>query len=133
MCMGCIAPLLAPLLLWLGLPVPNLIAGPWRYILAIFATYRAVQMVGLDDGPFGLFLWIRERLGVYDRGEDGKPRRAIARSLSCPHCIGMWLALLNCYFVLWPKLEGDLLLIIFGLAGACSLLHELVHGPREGW
>jgi len=133
MCAGCLVPFLAPILAWLGLPVPLLPAGPLRYVLAVLATYRMVQMVGLDDGPFGLFLWLREKIGVYDRGPNGEPKRAIARPLACPHCLGMIIALLNGYLVLWPALDGDILLVVFGLAGAFSSLQEWLHGPREGW
>ena len=133
MCAGCLVPLLAPILAWLGLPVPMLPSGPMRYILALLATYRMVQMLGLDDGPFGLFFWLREKIGVYDRGANGQPRRSFARMFACPHCLGMIFGFLNAYFVLWPGLDGDLMLVIFGLAGGFSLLQELIHGPREGW
>lgn len=133
MCAGCLMPFLAPILAWLGLPVPLLPSGALRYVLAALATYRMVQMAGLDDGPFGLFLWLRERLGVYDRGENGEPKRAVARMVGCPHCLGMIFAFLNGYFALWPALDGDLLLVVFGIAGAQALLQELVHGPRGGW
>lgn len=133
MCAGCSVPFLVPLLAWLGLPVPLLPSGPLRYVLAALATYRMVQMVGLDDGPFGVFFWLRERVGVYDRGPNGEPKRPWARPLACPHCLGMVLACLNGFFVLWPTLDGDLMLVLFGIAGAFSVLQEVIHGPREGW
>jgi len=133
MCAGCLTPFLAPLLAWLGLPVPLLPAGPLRYVLAALAIYRLVQMAGLDDGPFGVFLWLRERLGVYDRGPNGQPKRMLARTLACPYCLGMLFAFLNGYLLLWPTLDGELFLVIVGLAGAQAVLQELIHGSREGW
>ena len=133
MCFGCLTPLIMPLLTWLGLSVPTFLSTNARYIFAILATYRMVMMVGLDDGPFGLFFWLRERVGVYDRGPNGEPKRPWARSLACPHCLGMVFALLNGYFVLWPGVDGDVMLLLFGIAGAFTVVQELIHGPREGW
>ena len=133
MCFGGLAPWLAPILAWLGLPVPLLPSGTLRYILAALACYRMVQAVGLDDGVFGAMLWIRERAGAYDRGSNGQPRRALGRMLACPYCLGSVFGFLNACLALWPSLEGDLLLVVFGIAGAQALLREIIHGPREGW
>ena len=91
-----------------------------RYALAALAIYRLVMLVCTDDGPFDVFLRIRERAGVYDRGADGQPTRALGRLLACPYCVGMWWATVIGMLALWPSLIGRLIVIMPG--GARALL-----------
>lgn len=123
MCIPCIAPWLAALLAVLGLEEPLLFSGPIRWAMAALATYRMVDYFRVDDGPFGLHEWIRERVGCYDLDEDGSPRGRIARFLVCPHCQGLLWASVFGILALSRGLWGDVLMVIFSVAGAQSLLH----------
>jgi len=133
MCIPCLFPWLAALLAKLGLEAPTLPYGAVRYWLGALACYRLVMLIGLDDGPFGMFLWLRIKAGRYDLGTNGQPRRALGRLLACPYCLGIWAASMVILLALWPSLVGDVILFAFALAGAQALLQEWQHGPREGW
>lgn len=133
MCFPCVSPLVAAILAMLGLPYPILPEGGLRYVLGVLAVYRLVMMIGLDDGPFNLLLRFRTWAGVYDLGPNGQPRRGGGRFLACPYCVGVLVAAVVTFLVLWPTFGGDILLIAYGLAGAQAVLQERLHGAREGW
>lgn len=131
MCVPCALPWFAALLARLGLAYPLFPTGGVRYALAALAIYRLVMLVCTDDGPFDVFLRIRERAGVYDRGADGQPTRALGRLLACPYCVGMWWATVIGMLALWPSLIGDVLIVIYGLAGAQALIQDRIYGGRD--
>jgi len=122
-CIPCIAPWLAALLAALGLDIPLLPSGAARWTLAALATYRVVDHFRVDAGPFGLYDWARDRLGCYNLGPDGQPRNLVARFIVCPHCQGLLWACVFAVIAMSPSLGGDLLMVIFAIAGAQSLAH----------
>lgn len=123
MCIPCIAPWLTAVLAALGLDIPLLPTGAVRWTLAALATYRVVDHFRVDGGPFGLYDWARDRLGCYNLGPDGQPRNVIARFIVCPHCQGLLWACVFAVIAMSPSLGGDLVMVIFGVAGLQSLLH----------
>ena len=100
-----------------------------RWLLGALATYRLVQMLGLDDGPWDVFQIIRERLGAYRLGEQLVPLSWWGYLVRCPYCLGLYLAPLCAAACIWPTRVGDLLLGSLALAGAQALLQ----GKRKGW
>lgn len=106
-----------------------------RWLLAVFATYRVASMISHDEGPHvgwphspnqqGFFEAIRTRLGVYDYGPDGLPETNLARGLSCPLCVGVYVAALVMLAVVWPSKVGDWFLGWLGIAGAQTFLENL--------
>ena len=125
MCVPCALPWLAAFLAKYGLDDPWLPAGIIRYILAAFATYRLVDNIRRDEGPFGITEWFRKIIGCYDYGTNGLPKRFFARMIMCPHCTGMLCATLFGMLALYPNFTGDVIMTIFGVAGFQSLLHTL--------
>jgi len=91
------------------------------------AVYRIAELIAIDDGPWDLFLRIRDWAGSYDLGEDGRPKRALGRFLKCPYCLGIWVALALAPVVLIPS-PLDWILIILGLAGAQALFESVSEG-----
>ncbi len=79
------------------------------YVLAAFATYYLALSIAREDGPFAMFLALRNRFT-----ED----TWFARGLRCIVCMSCWTALLFTLvlvalgsaawdaFVLWPALAG---------------------------
>lgn len=100
-----------------------------RLLLAAFAVYRMAALVAIDDGPGDVFLSLRSAAGAYQYGEDGRPSRGLGRLVACPHCVGVWVAVLAAAAVLFPSWVGDAMILLFGLAGAASWLQCV--GDRE--
>jgi hypothetical protein len=69
--------------------------------IVTLVVYRLARLIAIDEGPFllpnkagsGFFLFLRTKLGAYDNGENGLPKTGIGRGISCPHCVGLWVAL----------------------------------------
>jgi len=100
------------------LPLPE-----WaRLALAAFACFRLAQLLAHDEGPDGVFLKLRTRMGCYDYGANGQPKRAVGRFLKCPYCLGVWFAVPCAAGVLWPTIMGDAALAWLGIAGAQAWL-----------
>lgn len=131
MCIPCVAPWLAAILGWLGLDGWTSPYGAARLILAAFATYRLVDFVIVDDGPFGLHRKLRAALGVYDLDAEGKAKTVLGRMLGCAHCVGLGVALVTALMALSPHPVCDILLTLFGLAGIQSALHSWRGEKRE--
>jgi hypothetical protein len=76
------------------------------FVLLVLACYRVARFIVTDDGPWRFMLRIRTRLGVYDLGENGRPRSMLGEMFSCPYCIGLWVALFMAvglgWFLPWP-------------------------------
>lgn len=98
-----------------------------RVGLAALAVYRLAALVAIDSLPFDLMLRIRDAAGVYDRGADGRPTREFARLISCPYCIGLWLAIPAAAVCIWPARWSDAVLLVLGISGAAAYMQ----GPRQ--
>lgn len=94
-----------------------MLTQPERLILAALATYRLAQLVAIDDGPGDVFRRLR---GRFVGG-------TVASLIHCPYCVGVYAAAVCGLLVLWPTRVGDVILVIFGLAGAQAWLQ----GPRD--
>lgn len=90
--------------------------------VAVLANYRIARMLASEDGPFDLF----SRLNAWVGG--GK--NWVGRGLSCPLCVGFWLALPIALLVL-PLLPiaidwRSVLLLWLGIAGAQTVVQKVV-------
>lgn len=87
------------------------------------ATYRIARLFAIDEGPFNMFFRIRYALGAYNYDETGQPSSAVGRMISCPHCLGLYVAP-----VLWGAMQlphGDTIVLILAIAGAQSWLWSM--------
>jgi hypothetical protein len=89
------------------------------YLLSVLAVYRVARMVALEDGPGNVFQDVR-----------GALLRApawVQKGMSCPLCLGFWLALVPALVVVWAF---GLWLWVVGLwlaiAGGQAFLWDLV-------
>jgi hypothetical protein len=62
-------------------------------LLYILVCYRLSTLLTLDEGPLSVFLKIRTELGAYDYDKSGQAKTNLGRALTCPHCIGVWIAI----------------------------------------
>jgi hypothetical protein len=90
-----------------------------RILLAILSTYRLARLFTLEDGPGLIFTRLRIRLaarGVF-----------FSTLLSCPLCLGVWIAFAVTPFVFWQSW----VLIPFAIAGGqCAL--ETMNNEERG-
>ena len=85
--------------------------GFWpRLALAVLAAWRVTHLLAAEDGPFGLVLKLRQRLGSSMWGQ----------LMDCPYCVSLWVAL-----PLAALLATDLLgwgLSVLALSGAVCII-----------
>lgn len=107
-----------------------------RVFLAIFAIYRAASLISSEEGPYiswpktlgqiGIFKILRIKAGVFDRDETtGEPKTSLARGISCPLCVGIYISLLVTFAIFFHSMVGDFFIAWFGLAGAQVFLENL--------
>ena len=93
------------------------------FILLTLATYRLARLIAIDDGPADVLLKLRSLWGAYDYGENGQARTSLGRGLTCPYCVGFWVAGLAAFGAY--GFTPGVIVYWFALAGAQSLLQEL--------
>lgn len=91
-------------------------------VLCAFAVFRFAELLAIDD----ITLPLREKLGVYDLGENGKPKTFIGQLFSCSYCLGVWLSF-PC--ALWFDHTLTMPLTWFAIAGGQAFLQTI--GGRQ--
>lgn len=97
-----------------------------RIVLAVLATYRLVQFITVDDGPFMVFSRIRtlsERIGSHSQ-TPGDIYWCVDMLIHCPYCLGVWFGGATAALIVWPTLAGDFVLFALAIAGAQTMLQE---------
>ncbi len=89
-----------------------------RLLLAGLTTYRIAHMVALEDGPFEVFTWLRQRLGGDEQAT------WVGRGINCVLCIGFWSALLVAAWWFVPGWVGTLGLLWGGFSGFVLVMHR---------
>lgn len=90
-------------------------------ILATLATWRIALMLATEEGTFGVFAWVRERI-------DPQQTTWLGRGINCPYCISFWIALGWALLLAHqtPTMgRSETLLAWFGIAGGAALLQKL--------
>jgi hypothetical protein len=99
-----------------------------RILLAVAAVYR-VAMFAREEGAFGVFANTRALLGRWaSRSQHGGIAWTLAELSNCPHCAGVWLALLVFPAILWPSIYSDAVILILAIAGLQSYLTHKQEG-----
>lgn len=80
------------------------------------AVYRISRMIALEEGPFGLFVSLRERVDPFQHSWLG-------RGLNCPLCISFWAGI--GVAVVSRSQRGRMLLLPFALSGLGSFLYKM--------
>lgn len=92
---------------------------PFRFTLAVLATWRVAHLVAREDGPFDLIVRLRARAGD----------SVLGHLMDCPHCVGLWVALPAAWWLASTPLER--LVAWLAIAGGASLAERLVErDPR---
>lgn len=106
-------------------------AAEWivRLIIGILIAFRLTELVVFDDGPFDLCYRFRTWVGVYNIGEDDRPRTNLGRLVACPYCFGVYAAGLLA-IILAPSFSVEILALWGAIAGGQSVLQSLVRRPE---
>lgn len=69
-----------------------------KFLKFVFICYRLARLIAIDEGPAtdnktGPFMKLRIKLGAYNYNENGEVETNLGRFISCPHCVGVWIAL----------------------------------------
>lgn len=86
------------------------------FILACLATYRISRMIAVEEGPFAVFYYMRERVGV---------KSWVGRGIACTLCVSAWIAwpiaLLTPYAT-WQ----EYVLVALGSAAGTVIIHKVI-------
>jgi hypothetical protein len=82
------------------------------FVVASLATYRVALMLSQEEGPFGMFLWVRNRFTRDDW---------MGRGVRCLWCVSFWVGWLIALLVAWAG-WGEYILVALGLSGASVIL-----------
>lgn len=93
------------------------------FILLSFVCYRLAQLFTFDEGPFGLFHWLRVKVGAYDLGDNGKAKTGLGRAFNCPYCFGIWIALPLAFYAV--GIHPAVVVWWFAIAGLQAFLQGL--------
>jgi hypothetical protein len=101
-----------------------------RLTITALAIYRLSQLFSEDDGPGFIFkrlrAWTDRKAKVQqDAGQPFGLWCNLDEGINCPFCVGIYMAVGCALFLLWDNYWTDLFLLIFGLAGAQSLLQRI--------
>lgn len=83
-----------------------------EFLLLVLICYRLSLLIAKEEGPFGIFQKLRVIAGAYDYGANGLPSSNLGRGISCPLCVGVWIALLlsfyygQFFYVYWLAIAG---------------------------
>jgi hypothetical protein len=98
-------------------------------LLIGLAAWRLTALASYERGPFDIFLRARRVLGFQhddDGGPTAWPDNTLARMVSCPWCLGLWLVLP--VWGLWA-LEPTLV-VLLAAATVVVAIERWNHGPR---
>jgi hypothetical protein len=102
---------------------PEPVEGWLKLVLLSLACYRLAQLFVYDEGPFGVFQQLRLSIGGYDYNEQGQARTSLGRLITCPYCLGMWIALFMAVSAYgWP----EFIIYWLAIAGLQAFLQGLV-------
>lgn len=86
------------------------------------ASFRLSSLIALEEGPLSVFIKVRAELGAYDYDDQGRVKTSLGRGISCPYCVGVYIAALLyvAYKVRWLKP----IVQVFAVAGVQAALQD---------
>lgn len=88
-----------------------------RLVVAILATWRVTHLLVAEDGPWDIFVRIRNRLG----------ERFWGKLMDCFKCLSVWIAAPLAFFVGGNIIE--IVVLWLAISGGAILLEEYVREP----
>ena len=85
----------------------------WRFVLAALAVWRVTHLIANENGPWDVFLRLRQSAG----------QGTLAELVSCFYCLSVWIALLFVWFIPGDRFER--VVSWLALSGAAILLERM--------
>lgn len=81
---------------------------PWLFLLATLAAYRVSYAIAREEGPIGMFAFVRGRI-------DPNQKTWLGRGLNCVLCVSFWVTLiiallLGATWLEWLAMAGAIVL-----------------------
>lgn len=78
-----------------------------EFVVLSLATWRVSHLVTQEDGPFDIFIIVREKIGRIEHDDDGQvvmiPETFFGKLLSCVWCLSVWIATgFFIAYLIWP-------------------------------
>ena len=86
------------------------------WLIGSFAVYEAARTIATGEGPFSIFLKLRDRVGQ---------NSWFGRGLNCGACLSFWGGLIAAALI-WPNTWREFLLLWGGIAGGATLLWRVI-------
>lgn len=90
-------------------------------VLSILAVYRISYLIAKEDGPFDMFMVIREKADPLN-----PPLDWIGRGLRCILCVSFWLSLIPAILLFQGMGFWDFMVGWFGIAGGVLVLYKVI-------
>ena len=95
-----------------------------KTVIIALAAYQIVDLLVYQDGPYNIFVKIRNMFGLYEiNGEnhidESNGYNLIANILSCPYCTNVWVTI---FLFIFTLIFGYNVLIPFSAMGIITIL-----------
>lgn len=86
---------------------------PWLFLLATLAAYRVSYAITREEGPIGVFAFVRGHI-------DPNQKTWLGRGLNCINCVSFWMTLIIALIVSANAIEW------LAMAGLVIVWRELI-------
>jgi hypothetical protein len=99
------------------------------FLILALATFRMSSLIADEDGPLGLFEWVRGKMGVQrdERGENYGTNN-FAVGLVCQWCNSVWIGVILAILYMWLKEMVVLICLPLALSTVTMILARYIDG-----
>ncbi len=96
------------------------------FIILALATFRISSLIADEDGPLGVFEWIRGKVGVQrdERGENYGTNN-FAVGLVCTWCNSIWIGIIFTLAYMWSSQVTALIAFPLALSAVALTISEI--------
>lgn len=99
------------------------------FLILALATFRISSLIAREDGPLGLFEWLRGLVGV-QRDPAGQPygENNFSKGLVCQWCNSVWIGVILMLLYIWSKQIAVWICFPLALSTVTMILERWVDG-----
>ncbi len=102
-----------------------------EFVIVALTVWRISALISYEDGPFNVFRWIRERIGIehYDDGTKiEKEYKGLASLFYCVWCISLWIGLFAAAMYWQRPILTVMFSLPFALSAGAIVVERINHG-----
>lgn len=97
-----------------------------KLVVGGLLTWRLASLLTSEEGPFGIFDWLRGVVSDYDPDdEEMRPRSELGRLLECLWCLSLWIALPVSVLLFYPSII-KIVVMVFAISALAILVDSEV-------